>query len=236
VGVVVAAVASVWQLFPSGDRQAGLVAQHQPVALAAMEGLFETKAGAPMVLMGQPDAEHGRIDNTLEVPTVLSIVTHRRPDASIAGLRAFKPEDRPDNIGLLYYSYHLMVGLGTIFIGLMGLALLALWRGRLLTMRPLLWAILLAVPLPYVANTAGWMTAELGRQPWLVYGLLRTADGTSHRVSAGNGLFSLLGFMGLYAFLSIVFVVLMTRAIARGAPRVDAHSEGPGARLAAATE
>lgn len=218
-GVVVAAIASVWQLFPTGDRQAHLVARHQPAALAAMEGLFETRAGAPMVLMGQPDTERGRIDNTLEVPSILSIITHRRPDVPVTGLAAFKAEDRPDNVALLYYSYHVMVGLGTLFIGLMVVAVVALWRDRLLVTRPLLWAILLSVPLPYIANTAGWMTAELGRQPWLVYGLMRTADGTSHRVSAGNGLFSLLGFMGLYAFLSIVFVVIMTRVIARGVPK-----------------
>jgi cytochrome d ubiquinol oxidase subunit I len=239
VGVVVAAVASVWQLFPSGDRQATLVARHQPAALAAMEGLFETREGAPMVLMGQPDTEQGRIDNTLEVPSILSIVTHRRPEARVTGLAAFKPEDRPDNIGLLYYSYHLMVGLGTLFIALMVVAAIALWRDRLLKTRPLLWAILLAVPLPYIANTAGWMTAELGRQPWLVYGLLRTSAGTSHRVSAGNGLFSLLGFMGLYAFLSIVFVVLMTRIIAHGVPRATDSAGAPapaGPGLAEAVE
>jgi cytochrome d ubiquinol oxidase subunit I len=187
-----------------------------------MEGLFETRPGAPMVLLGQPDAERGRIDNTLEVPSILSIVTHRRPEAPVTGLSAFPPDQRPDNVGLLYYSYHLMVGLGTIFIGLTALALLWLWRGRLLTTRPLLWALLLAAPLPYIANTAGWMTAELGRQPWLVYGLLRTADGTSHHVSAGNGLFSLLGFMGMYAFLAIVFVVILARVIARGTPVAQA--------------
>jgi cytochrome d ubiquinol oxidase subunit I len=236
-GVIVAALASFWQLFPTGDRQASLVARNQPAALAAMEGLFETRAGAPMVLIGQPDTEQRRIDNTIEVPSILSIVTHRRPEASVTGLAAFKPEDRPDNVALLYYSYHVMVGLGTVFIGLMAIAVIAFWRDRLTT-RPLLWAILLAVPLPYIANTAGWMTAELGRQPWLVYGLLRTAAGTSHRVSAGNGLFSLLGFMGLYSFLSIAYVVIMTRVIAHGATKAAAPHEPSltHARLAQATE
>ena len=99
----------------------------------------------------------------------------------------------------------------------MGVSLLWLARGKLVTARPLLWALVLAVPLPYIANTAGWMTAEIGRQPWLVYGLMRTAVGTSPRVSAGNGLFSLLGFMGLYALLSIAFVVIVTaRVVANG--------------------
>jgi cytochrome d ubiquinol oxidase subunit I len=227
-GVVVAALASLWQLFPTGDRQGQLVATHQPAALAAMEGLFATQPGAPLVLVGQPNTDERRIDNTLEVPSALSALTHRRWNASVTGLDEFPPDARPDNVGLLYYSYHLMVGLGTLFIALQAYALLALLRGRLERSRPLLWALVLAVPLPYIANTAGWMTAEVGRQPWLVYGLMRTAVGTSQRVSAGNGLFSLLGFMGLYALLSIAFVLLMTKVIARGT-----SSESP-SHLAAA--
>ncbi|HXJ21293.1 MAG TPA: cytochrome ubiquinol oxidase subunit I [Polyangia bacterium] len=215
-GVIAAVLASAWQLFPTGDRQGALVAEHQPATLAAMEGLFATRPGAPLVLVGQPNVDERRIDNSLEVPSVLSFLTHRRWTASVTGLDRFPADTRPDNVSLLYYSYHLMVGLGTIFAGLMVLATLALWRGQLLTARPLLWALVLAVPLPYIANTAGWMTAEIGRQPWLVYGLMRTAAGTSPRVSAGNGLFSLLGFMGLYSLLAIAFVVLMTRVIAKG--------------------
>jgi cytochrome bd ubiquinol oxidase subunit I len=215
-GVLAAAIASLWQLFPSGDRQGQLVTDNQPATLAAMEGLFVTQPNAPLVLIGQPNTEEGRIDNTVQVPSVLSELSYRRWNAEVKGLDAFPADERPDNIALLYYSYHLMVGLGTIFMALMGLALLWLVRGRLTQSRPLLWALVIAVPLPYIANTAGWITAEIGRQPWLVYGLMRTAAGTSHRVSAGNGLFSLLGFMGLYALLSIAFVLLMTREIAQG--------------------
>jgi cytochrome d ubiquinol oxidase subunit I len=119
----------------------------------------------------------------------------------------------------------------------MALALLALVRGHLERARSLLWALVLAVPLPYIANTAGWMTAEVGRQPWLVYGLMRTAAGTSQRVSAGNGLFSLLGFMGLYALLSIAFVLIMTKEIAKGissetSPHLGAVYPAPGAEAA----
>ena len=145
------------------------------------------------------------------------------------GLDAFAPGARLDNIALLYYSYHVMVGLGTILIAIAGLAFLLLLRRRLLTNRPVLWALLLAAPLPYIANTAGWITAEIGRQPWIVYGLMRTAEGTSHRVSAGNALFSLLGFMGLYSLLLIVFV-LTARVIAHGpgssASRRSRHRRG----------
>jgi cytochrome d ubiquinol oxidase subunit I len=227
VGVVASIIASVWQVFPSGDRQGQLIARHQPATLAGMEGLFTTqRSGAPLVLVGQPNPEGGQIDNRLEVPGMLSMLTYRRWGAEVKGLDAFPPGDRPDNLALLYYSYHLMVGLGTIFIAVAGLAALWLWRGRLLQCRPLLWALVLVVPFPYIANTAGWMTAEIGRQPWLVHGLMRTAVGTSHRVSAGNGLFSLLGFMGLYSVLSVVFVLLLTRVIHQGPVAVtDTHSE-----------
>ena len=236
-GVVVAALASLWQLFPTGDRQGQLVATNQPATLAAMEGLFATRPGAPLVLVGQPNTDERRIDNTLEVPSALSVLTHRRWNASVTGLDQFPPDARPDNVGLLYYSYHVMVGLGTLFMALMALAVLWLVRGRLETARPLLWALVLAVPLPYIANTAGWMTAEVGRQPWLVYGLMRTAVGTSQRVSAGNGLFSLLGFMGLYALLSIAFVLIMTKEIAKGitleaAPHLGALGTPPAAAAA----
>jgi cytochrome bd ubiquinol oxidase subunit I len=233
IGVVVAALASVWQIFPTGDQQGQLVARHQPAALAAMEGLFNTQAGAPLVLIGQPNPDEGRIDNTLEVPSMLSMLTYKRWNASVTGLNEIAPALRPDNIGLLYYSYHLMVGLGTLFVAVTGLAVLWLVRGRLTTSRPLLWALVLAVPFPYIANTAGWTTAELGRQPWLVYGLMKTANGTSHRVSAGNGLFSLMGFMGMYALLSIAFVLIMSRVIVRGASGDDPHGHGaPAAPLA----
>lgn len=217
VGVVAAALASVWQVFPSGDSQGRMVAHHQPATLAAMEGLFASEpGGAPLVLIGQPDPESGTIDNRLQVPGALSFLSYRRWDAAVRGLDAFPPAERPDNIALLYYSYHVMVGLGTMFIALAALALAWLLRKRLLESRALLWALLLAAPFPYIANTAGWMTAEIGRQPWLVYGLMRTAEGTSHHVTAGNALFSLLGFMGLYTVMSMVFVLVMARIVQRG--------------------
>jgi cytochrome bd ubiquinol oxidase subunit I len=97
---------------------------------------------------------------------------------------------------------------------------LLLWRGRLYTSRGMLWALMVCVPLPYIANTAGWMTAELGRQPWLIYGLMRTAHGVSPRVDAGNAWFTLIGFMGLYAVLGILWLFLVYREIEDG-PEAD---------------
>ena len=109
-----------------------------------------------------------------------------------------------------------MVGLGTIFIAIMVLAALLLRSGKLFSARWMLWILLLALPFPYIANTAGWITAEAGRQPWLVYGLMRTADGYSKTVSAGSGMFTLLGFLGMYTVLAILFLFLVRREIELG--------------------
>ena len=117
---------------------------------------------------------------------------------------------------MLYYAYHIMAGLGTYFVLLMIGAAFLLWRRKLYTARWMLWLLLISFPLPYIANTAGWMTAEIGRQPWLIYGLMRTSEGYSNTVSAGNGLFTLIGFMGLYALLGLLFTVLVYREISRG--------------------
>jgi cytochrome d ubiquinol oxidase subunit I len=109
-----------------------------------------------------------------------------------------------------------MVGLGTIFIAIMVVAGLLLWRRRLDDSRWMLWILMLAFPFPYIANTAGWITAELGRQPWIVYGLMRTEHGISPMVSAGNGWFTLLGFMGMYFVLGLLFLFLILRRIEHG--------------------
>jgi cytochrome d ubiquinol oxidase subunit I len=209
-------VASVLVAFPTGDHQAKLVARHQPVSLAAMEGRFVSGPMAEITLIGQPNVAERRLDNPVRVPGVLSFLAFGTFHSEVAGLDAF-PEDRwPDNIELLYYAFHVMAGLGTLMIALMALAVLLAWRGRLGRSRAVLWALLLAFPFPYIANTAGWMTAELGRQPWLVYGLLRTAQGASPSVHSGTALFTLIGFCGLYLVLGLLFVFLVGRVIAHG--------------------
>jgi cytochrome d ubiquinol oxidase subunit I len=215
-GVVAGLISAVLVAFPTGDYSTKNVARYQPVTLAAMEGHFRTEQGAPLVLIGQPDMERLRLDNPIRIPRMLSFLTHYRWDAEVKGLDAFPREDWPDSIPLLYYSYHIMVGLGTIFIAIMASSAFLLWRRKLFTARPLLWVLMLAFPFPFIANTAGWMTAELGRQPWLVFNLLRTADGTSTMVSAGNGLFTLIGFLGMYFLIGVLFLFIVIRIIGRG--------------------
>ncbi|HUA87586.1 MAG TPA: cytochrome ubiquinol oxidase subunit I [Bryobacteraceae bacterium] len=228
VSVIVGAIACAVQIFPTGDIHGKYMARHQPVTTAAMEGLFQNQAGAPIVIFGQPDVQRQTIDNPLAVNDILSFLIYGTPRAEVSGLSAFPQTDWPDNIPLLYYAYHIMAGLGTIFVAVMWLSALLLWRGVLYHSRWMLWILLLCVPFPYIANTAGWMTAELGRQPWVVYGLMRTADGYSKNVHAGNSLFTLLGFMGLYAVLAILFLFLVAQTIGQGpAEPVKAGSGAP---------
>jgi cytochrome d ubiquinol oxidase subunit I len=225
VGVVAGLLASIAIIFPTGDLHGKYVAHHQPVAMAAMEGLFHSEKGAGLVLIGQPNPETGQIDNPIRVGNVLSFLIYGTTTAEVTGLDKFPRDQWPGAQPLLYYAYHIMAGLGTWFLLLTIVAAFLLWRGKLYGTRWLLWAVLLSFPLPYIANTAGWMTAELGRQPWLIYGLMRTSEGYSSMVSAGNGLFTLLGFMGLYTLLGLLFTVLIYREIHHGPGAAEAVAE-----------
>ncbi len=215
-GVVAGVISSTLVIVPFGDMLAQQVATHQPVTLSAMEGLFKTQEGAPMVLIGQPNMQTRSIDNKIEVPYALSLLTYKRWNAHVKGLDAYDENLWPTNVPALYYAYHMMVGLGTLFLALMGLSVFFLWKKKLFEKRWILWALLLAIPFPYIANLAGWYTAELGRQPWLVYGLMRMVDGVSATVSAGNTLFTLLGFIGLYFLLGVLFLLLVGKVIKEG--------------------
>ncbi len=215
-GVIVGLIASILQLYPSGDMEGSQVTLNQPTKLAAMEGLFQTASGAGIVIIGQPDVANGTIDNAIIIPNVLSFLTYRRWEATVQGLDTFAANQRPDSIEMIYYSYHIMVGLGTIFVAIMGLALLLLWRRRLFQSRWMLWMLMLATPFPYIANTAGWFTTEMGRQPWIVFGLMRTVNGSSPLLSTGNILFTLLGFAGIYLLLGLLYVLLVTFEALRG--------------------
>lgn len=226
-GVIAGLVASTLVAMPTGHEQGRMVAEHQPIALAAMEGHFESGPRAPLAVIGQPNVAERKLDNPIHLPAVLSYIAYGDFSANVRGLDEFPESEWPTNVELLYYSFHVMVGLGTVFIGLMGLAVLWLWRGRLATARWLLWCLALAFPFPFIANTAGWLSAELGRQPWLIHGVLRTADGGSPTVHGGSTLFTLLGFAGLYLVLGVLFLMLVAREVAHGpsgstAPRAAA--------------
>ena len=222
-GVIFGVISTVLVAFPTGDLTAKNVVKYQPVTFAAMEGIFETEdGGSEIVLIGQPNIQKKKLDNKIAVPNILSFLTYNRFDAEIKGLNEFDEKDYPTNIPGLYYAYHIMVGLGTIFIGLMIIATIQLYRKKLYKTKWILWSLLLMLPLPYIANTTGWYTAELGRQPWLVYNLMRTTAGASPTVSSGNTLFTLLGFIGLYLLLGMLFLLLVGKIINKG-PQTAKH-------------
>jgi cytochrome d ubiquinol oxidase subunit I len=227
-GVFVALIASVLVAFPTGDQQAKLVGNHQPVTLAAMEGRFVGGPMAGVAIIGQPNMATRRLDNPIEIPGALSFLAYGTFKSDVHGLNEYPQNAWPDNIELLYYSFHLMITLGTIFILLMSYASFQNWRGRLGSSTWLLWVLMLAFPYPYIANTLGWMTAELGRQPWLVYGLFRTRDGYSKVVSSGDTIFTLIGFTGLYFVLGLLFLFLVGREIGRGPDKELAVNQSEG--------
>jgi cytochrome d ubiquinol oxidase subunit I len=170
------------------------------------------------VILGNPDTGKRRLDSSLALPHFLSFLTSKRWNATTKGLNDIPERDWPDSVPLVYYAYHIMVGLGTLLLLIALVAVFLLWRGRLYTSRPMLWALMLAFPFTYIANIAGWTTAETARQPWVVWGLLRTKDAASpaDSVPAGTGIFTLLGFAGLYLFIGILFVLLIVRIVAKG--------------------
>lgn len=214
-GVIVGVVFSLLTLFPTGAKNGEQVVRTNGAKLAAMEGQFVTEHGAPLALIGMPDVVHGRLLDPIVVPKLLSYLAYGDPGAPVRGINEIPKADRPP-IEVTYYAYHIMIGLGMAFIAVLGIGLLLLWAGRLETSRWYLWLLMLAWPFPYIANEAGWCVAEVGRQPWLVYNVLRTADGYSQNVSSGEVVFTLIGFLGLYFVLGIMFLILVGKAIAHG--------------------
>ena len=216
-GVVAGLASTIFVAFPTGDWSAKNVVQYQPVTFAAMEGIFETQeGGSEIILIGQPNLRESKLDNKIAVPNVLSFLTYQSWTEKVKGLSDFDRDVWPTNIAGLYYAYHIMVGLGTIFIAMMAVAALLMWRKRLYQANWLLWPMMFAIPFPYIANIAGWYTAELGRQPWLVYNLMEMSKGASPTVSSGNTLFTLLGFVGLYIVLGLLFLLLVGKIVQAG--------------------
>ena len=214
-GVLVGFAFAALAIFPTGDRNGADVSEYQPLKLAAMEGLFESTHGAPLAIIGMPDVRHEKLIDPIFVPDLLSFLAYGNFNAKVAGLTAYGVELWPP-VELTYYAYHIMVGLGTIFPVLMLIALALLWRKRLYDARWLLWALMLAVPFPYIANEAGWTVTEVGRQPWIVYGLMKTAAAASPNVASGETLFTLIGFLGMYFVLGSMFLLLTLREIGKG--------------------
>jgi cytochrome d ubiquinol oxidase subunit I len=220
-GVIVALLSSLLVVFPTGDRNGADVTAYQPIKLAAMEGLFTSAQGAPLAIIGMPDVAGHKLIDPIFVPDLLSYLAYGNLRSNVNGLTSYATELWPP-VELTYYAYHIMAGLGTIFIGLALVAALLLPRGRLAQTPPILWALFLVMPFPFIASEAGWVVAEVGRQPWIVYGLMKTQAGVSPNVVTGETVFTLIGFVGMYAVLGLLFAMLILREIGIGPALEDA--------------
>jgi cytochrome d ubiquinol oxidase subunit I len=200
----------------SGDTSAVQVAEYQPAKLAAMESFWETRSGAPFTLFVWPDSRNDRnAFEFLPIPNGLSLMAHHRADAEVTGLKAFPRDERPPVL-VTFLSFRIMVGLGLLFILL---ALVGLWksvRGRLETSPRFLKIMLYSIPLSYIAIQLGWLVTEMGRQPWIVYGLMKTSAGVSSSLRPSQVVVSLVGFTVVYGFLAVVDVFLLAKYSRRG--------------------
>jgi len=223
VGLTVALIASLLQLV-SGDSSAREVAKQQPAKLAAFEGLYETSSNAPLTLVGYVDEKDGKVVG-LQWPGLLSWLVNFDTKSTVTGLDAFSPEDRPP-VQASFLFFHGMVGVGFTLIAIAALGFLYFRHGSLHERRWLLWILVFSVLGPQLANQLGWFAAEVGRQPWIVYGLMRTPAGLSAVVKANVVLISLILFTFIYFLLFAVFIYLLNDKIQHGPDEQDLVPSG----------
>jgi cytochrome d ubiquinol oxidase subunit I len=214
IGLLIALVTAPLQVIV-GDWSARGVVRNQPAKLAAFEGHFPAHAAAALHLFGWVNERDERVEFSVALPGMLSWLISGNSQQPVIGLKAFRPEDRPP-VNLVFQAYHAMVGIGIALLVLSLLGAFCWFRGTLFRARWLLWIYVFAVALPQLANQLGWISAEVGRQPWIVYGLLRTRDGVSKVVGAGETLASLILFSFVYLLLFALFIYLLDHKIKQG--------------------
>ncbi len=215
IGVIGGLIVSVLEVMPFGHEHARQVARTQPEKFAAIEGLYASTTGAPMVLFAYPVTPPPELKANLEIPGLLSWLAFGDINAPIKGINQFPTTDVPP-LWLTFVSFHNMVVLGMYFILVMAYAAWKLRKGTLWDSTKLLKAFLWSIPLPVIACQLGWIAAEVGRQPWIVYGMLRTDEAVSISVSAGEVLFSIILFFLIYAFLGSLYLYLVIKKVKLG--------------------
>jgi cytochrome d ubiquinol oxidase subunit I len=213
VGLTVAFIASLLQAV-TGHTSAQGVGKNQPAKLAAFEGLYQTTSNAPLTLVGYVDEKNEKVVG-IQIPGMLSFLDHNNFHTPVTGLDAFAPQDRPP-VAASFFFFHGMVTAGMATIGISALASFFAWRKTLFQKRWLLWLLVFSVLGPQIANQFGWFAAEVGRQPWLVYGIMRTPEGLSKVVQANVVLTSLILFTFIYFLLFAVFIYLLNDKIQHG--------------------
>jgi cytochrome d ubiquinol oxidase subunit I len=214
IALCVAAIASVLQLV-TGHGSANGVAVNQPAKLAAFEGHYNSADQADLYIFGWVDQQNQKVYGPY-VPGGLSFLLHNNFDTKVPGLNDFPKDEIPTQVNAIFQFYHLMVAFGMYFIGISLFGIFLWWRGKLFDYNWLLRIFVLSVILPQLANQFGWFSAEMGRQPWVVYGLLRTSDAFSAVVTANQVLFSLIMFTLIYALLFVLFLYLLNKKIKAG--------------------
>jgi cytochrome d ubiquinol oxidase subunit I len=214
IALCVATIFSLLQLF-TGHRSADGVSKYQPAKLAAMEGHFDSSARADMYLLGFVRNKE-KTTTGIKIPGGLSFLVHGDFNAPVPGLNAFKPDERPSQVNSVFQFYHLMIAVGMAMIGLTLYGTWLWWKNKLFEKKWLLWIFAYSVLLPQIGNQCGWFAAEMGRQPWVVYGMLKTSDALSKVVSAHQIVFSLILFTIVYILLFALFLFLLNRKIQHG--------------------
>jgi len=214
IALLIAGFFSLTQLF-LGHRSAEGVSKNQPAKLAAFEGHYDSSAIADMYILGFVDQQNKKVSG-LKIPGGLSFLIHGNFSEPVKGLNHFPVEDRPKQVNAIFQFYHIMIGVGVSLILLSVIGCFLWWRGKLFDKPWLLWIFVFSVLLPQIANQAGWFSAEMGRQPWVVYGLLRTSDAFSKSVTANQIIFSLVLFTVVYALLFVLFLYLLNKKIQYG--------------------
>ncbi len=207
--------------FGAGPQQAIEVTNEQPLKLASLEGLWQSTSCAPLYLAGWVD-EATRTTTGISIPCLLSVLAYLNPQAVVQGIDAFSPPAATPPINLVFQVYHFMFAMGSLFVPIGLLAGLLYWRKRrLFTARWMLWILVVTVFFVEAAIIAGWWTAEIGRQPWVVYNVLATADGVSPKLTAAEVVFSLGTFLALYGILLVLFLYLLNAKIKSGPEPLD---------------
>ncbi|NWF50514.1 MAG: cytochrome ubiquinol oxidase subunit I [Ignavibacteriaceae bacterium] len=214
IALVIALCASLFQLF-TGHQSAVGVSKNQPAKLAAMEAVFSDQENAPLYLFGWVDEKGQEVNFGLAIPSLLSFLIGMDSETRITGLNSIPPQDRPP-VNIVFQAYHFMVAIGFALILISLLGLFYWWKGNLFNQKWLMWIFVLSVLLPQIANQLGWITAEVGRQPWIVYGLMKTSDGLSKAVEEGQVWFSMILFTFIYLILFVLFIYLLDSKIKLG--------------------
>lgn len=213
-GLVIATIAAFSQLI-TGHQSADGVAENQPAKLAAFEGHFDKEAPADLYLIGWVDKQSKEVKG-IRLPGGLSFLVHGKFSEPVTGLDAFADDDQPSAVNTIFQFYHLMVAIGLLLIAITFYGTIQWWRGRIFHQRWFLWVLVFSVLLPQVSNQVGWFAAEMGRQPWVVYGHLRTADALSESVNSAQVIFSLVFFSMIYGLLLVLFIYLLDKKIRSG--------------------